>query len=357
VSALTRESGLRSGPELLADLKSAAPGPLYFCFGEEPFWADAIVRTLRERVVTPENRDFNEDILQAEETDGESVARIAASYPLMGERRLVAVRNIQKFESPDRKHVLAYAKSPLSSTCLVLTAGSVDRRQTFWAELSRLCVSVDCKPLYDNQAVEWIERAVRAKGARVTREAASALVARCGVSLWTLTQEIEKCLTYALGREASGPVQLGLEDVRAVAGFSREYATWDFADAVGSRNLGRALDVLEKLLLDNQSAPQLLVELYRRTVLLLRIRQRLDSGASPSSIGAALRLKPFFADLYLRQARSYSTEELKMAVGTLARADLHLKTGRLEPSAAVFFAVYDLARGTRRRRYFTAETG
>jgi DNA polymerase-3 subunit delta len=329
------------------DIRSGNIRPVYFLFGEETYFTDKLIRTFREKVVDPRTRDFNFDLFNADETDGETVVQIASSFPLMSERRLVVLKSVQRFSASDKKRVLSYVEAPLATTCLVITADAADRRQTFYAELSRLAAAVECKPLYENQAAAWVEREVRSRNARISSETALLLVRQTGTSLWNLSNEIEKLLTYA-----SPKTNLEPADVEAVSGFSRKYNTWDFADAVGKRELAGALIVMRRLLQGKSTAAGLIVELHKRTVLLLRIRALLDKGGSPQAIAGALKLKPFFLTLYLRQANAYLLSELREANRVLLDADVRIKTGAMHPETALTLAVYNLVRGRKNRRFF-----
>jgi DNA polymerase-3 subunit delta len=332
---------------LFQEIRSGKIRPVYFFFGEESWFMESLIRELREKIVRPDTRDFNYDLLQAEETDGDAAVNIAASFPLMAERRLLVVKSVQKFPTSDKKRILAYAGAPLESTCLVLTAADADRRQSFYGELSKIAASVECKPLYEDRAVEWVERAVRLRGGQISREAAVLLVEQVGVSLWVLSGEIEKLMTYA------GPkTTLGVAEVEAAAGFSRKYNNWDFADAAGSRELDRALVIMRRLIQEKSSATGLIIELTRRVVLLMRFRALMDTGGTARSIAAAVKLKPYFVDIYMKQARNYTLQELKAANRSLLGADLGIKTGGLDPETALTLAVYDLIRGSKNRRYF-----
>jgi len=329
------------------EIRSGKIRPVYFFFGEETFFIEALIRALREKIVKPETRDFNYDVMQAEDTDGDTAVNIAASFPLMAERRLLVLKNVQKYSTTDKKRILAYAGAPLESTCLALTAADADKRQSFYGELSKLAVSVECKPLYEDRAAEWTERAVQARGARISAEAAVLLVRQAGVSLWNLSNEIEKLLTFA-----SPKTNLGTAEVKAVAGFSKKYNPWDFADAAGGRELDRTLVIMRRLLQNKSSATGLIIELSRRVVQLMRFRTLMDRGGTAQSIGAALKLKPYFVNLYIHQARNYSLQELRDANRSLLEADFLIKSGGLDPETALTLAVYDLIRGGKNRRYF-----
>jgi DNA polymerase-3 subunit delta len=332
---------------LFQEIRNGKIRPVYFFFGEETFFIEALIRALREKIVRPETRDFNYDVLQAEETEGDTAVNIACSFPLMADRRLLILKSVQKFSTLDRKRIISYAEAPLESTCLVLTAPDADRRQSFYGELSKLAASVECKPLYEDRAVQWAERAVVARGARISGEAAELLVRQTGVSLWNLSNEIEKLLTFA-----SPKTTLGTAEVEAVAGFSKKYNPWDFADAAGGRELDRTLVIMRRLLQEKSTATGLIIELTRRVILLMRVRTLMDRKGTAQSIGAALKIKPYFVNLYVNQAKNYQTQELRAASRSLLEADYLIKSGGLDPETALTLAVYDLIRGAKNRRYF-----
>ena len=332
---------------MFREIRSGRIRPVYFLFGEETYFMESVIRELREKIVRPETRDFNYDLLQAEETDGDAAVSIAASFPLMADRRLLILKSVQKFSTSDKKRILAYAAAPLESTCLVLTAPEADRRQSFYGELTRLAASAECKPLYEDGAVDWVKKAVEVRGGQISREAAGLLVEQAGVSLWVLSNEIEKLLTYAGSKKS-----LGVAEVEAAAGFSRKYNNWDFADAAGSRELDRALVIMRRLIQEKSSATGLIIELSRRVVLLMKVRALMDGGGTAATIAAGLKLKPYFVNLYIGQARNYTLDELRAANRSLLGADLGIKTGGLDPETALTLAVYDLIRGAKNRRYY-----
>ena len=209
--------------------------PCYFFFGEEAYWIDVLTHLAEEHVVDAAGKDFNFDILLGEEVDGNGVVDLASSYPMMSDRRLVILKNVQKLSSSDKKRIRSYAEAPLESTTLIMTAGKIDRRQSFYASLIKHSRWVESKPLYENQAQEWVLGSMRERGVTISSGAAAFLVAQVGTSLWALHNEMEKILTFAWGKK-----DITEEDVVSVAGFSRKYNSWEMTDAVGNKNIKEA---------------------------------------------------------------------------------------------------------------------
>lgn len=319
--------------------------PVYFCFGEEDFLIHQLTKKIVERGIEPATKDFNFDTLQGEEVDGATIVATASSFPMMSDRRIVIVKAIQKLSTSDKKLLLGYVQDPLMSTCLILTAGKVDRRQSFYSSLSKHAHWVECKILYEDQAIDWVKQWFRMKGVTLSHEGANLLIQQVGTSLWHLYNEVEKLLTFSWGEK-----ELGLEHVAAVVGFSRQFNTWEFTDAIGRKELKRGLILLERLLETGQSPVGIIVSLSRRINLLTRMRAMLDRGMVPNAIAKGLNLRPYFLKLYMDQAKHFSAEELESTVKALLQADLFIKTGYLEPNMALTLLIHHIVNGGTRKK-------
>jgi DNA polymerase III subunit delta len=330
------------------DIDAGRIASCYFFFGEESYYIDILTALLVQKTVVPETRDFNCDVLQAEETDVGQALSAAASFPMMAERRIVVLKSVQKLTPTEKESLLAYVKRPNETTCLVLTAGKIDRRQTFYASLVQNTVWAEFKPLYDNQAVQWVEALFRDKGMRISTEAAGLLVRLTGPSLWNLANETEKTITFCWGKKSVDP-----GDIAAVAGFSRKYNSWELSDSVGRKKFDSAVNVLHRLMQEKPSPAGLVMELSRRIILLMRIRALLDRKESSDAIRARLGLNPYFSKMYIEQASCHTLAELESANLSLLGADAGIKTGTLDPLLALTLALHDLVCGETRGRFFS----
>lgn|GEM_PF-1026557 len=332
---------------IAGEIRAGRQAPVYFFHGDEPYPIDHLIRLMVETCIDPATRDFNLDILTGEETDGKTIADRASAFPLMAEKRFVFVRQIQKLATSDRKILLQYAANPSPSTCLVLTAGKVETRQKFYQELIRMSREFESRPLYENQAVQWVKRQFRGRDKKITDDAALFLVQQVGMSLWGLHHEIEKVLTFAPEVQT-----ITRDEISAVAGISRQHTVWELTDAVGRKDLPAAIRILDHLLEARQSPAGMIGDLCRRMTQLLQIRIRLDRGLAVERVTRDLALKPYFGTLFAAQAGGYSAENLECALKTLMMADHAVKTGRLDPRVTMTLVIYDLVCGGTGRRFF-----
>jgi len=321
--------------------------PVYFFYGDEPYLINDLVRTVLEKGTDPSTRDFNCDVLQGENVDGDAVVAVASSFPMMAERRVVVVKSVQRLSQKGKNRLSAYLENPLTSTVLVLTANRVDLRQSFYAGLKKRSQWVECDPLYENQAVPWVQQKFREKGIQISHRGALFLVGQAGTSLWSLRNEADKVMTYAWGRTS-----LELEDVMDVVGMSRKYNLWEYTDAVARKDVRTAYVILNHLMDEGQSPVGLIMNLGQRMILLLRIRTLMDKGISHQAISSQLKMRPYFAKLYFEQISRYTRQELVRHIRTLMMADRAVKTGYMAPSMLMHVVTYELAGGKSESRIF-----
>jgi len=314
--------------------------PVLLLYGEENYLIDRIVRLVIDKGVDPSTRDFNLNIFNAEGVEGEQVVQLASSYPMMAERRIVILKGVQKFGKNDRERIQKYAENPLDSTCLVLTAGKIDKRTVFFKAILRSGESVECKALYEDQAEEWVINKLRTDGISITHAAAAFHVEHSATSLWNLHHEIEKADAFA-----SGKVKLDIDDIRGVIGYGRDHTVWDLTDRVAARDTGKALSILNKLLNAGQSPVGIIMDLARRIQDLLQMKVLLQTGTRRSEIHSAMKMHPFRAKKLLEQESKFELEELEQNIDILLKADLFIKTGRMDPVTLLTLTVHQMITG------------
>lgn len=333
--------------ELKKEIESGNPALVYFFFGEEMFFIDQLVRKIVETVTDLTTKDFNCDLFDGDQVEGETVVNAASSFPMMADRRVVVLKSVQKLSMSDKNRILTYVQSPLESTCFVCTANKIDRRNRFYSSLIKQSHWLESKKLYENQAVDWVKKQLQAKGVTLSHEGATFMVQQVGTSLWNLFHEIEKILTFTRGKN-----RLNLEDITAVVGLSRGYNAWELTEAVGRKDFSRALVILKHLMEAGQSPVGIIMDLSRRISLFMRIRALLDQGMSADRISKTLGLRSYFAGQYMNQIRHFAADDLAFAVDVLLQSDAYIKTGYLSPNVVMTLMIHDLIRGSE-GRFFT----
>src|ERR1041385_2743555 len=110
-------------------VRSGEIPPAVYLYGEEDVLKDEAVRAIVDRVVDPGLRDFNYDQRSAGQLDPEAVETLCNTLPMMAERRLVVIREVEAWtrRAHGKAAMLRYLEKPAPKTVVVLVQGAARR--------------------------------------------------------------------------------------------------------------------------------------------------------------------------------------------------------------------------------------
>ncbi|MDR2431617.1 MAG: DNA polymerase III subunit delta [Candidatus Margulisbacteria bacterium] len=327
---------------------------LYLIYGEENYLLEQSVRELKKQYVDPALEAFGLDVIAAAEADPDRIVNSIQTIPVFAPRRLVLVYDPFFLAPPPKNPEEADAEPPedkpldllLDSlgripdgvTAAFIVHGKIDQRKKCFkffqkhAEIRQFAAFAQ----WDRAKVtDWLAGYLRGKNTGIDEAAAEFLVETAGISLGVLVNEIEKILTYAAGRP-----QITLADAQAVAS-QGELQILDLRDRLYARNIPELLALTAAMLKRGESAPGLLAFLSNRVRELLQIKE-IPPGDNYEA-ASLLKVKPGYVNMLRRYAANYTLAQLKNTYYELQKADLQMKTGRLEPKTALICALAELA--------------
>jgi DNA polymerase-3 subunit delta len=313
----------------------------YYICGEDDFQKEDAMKQLIGAATDPAMRDFNLDIRRAQDVDPKSLDALLSSMPMMADRRVAVIRDAGALRKDTRKTIEQYLEKPSSEMLLLLveaTGGKTDK------ELARLATILEFDMLTADRIPRWIAHYVTTnlKGA-ISVGAIDLLQAAVGNDLHQLVTELEKLASFANGREITE------EAVAEIVGVRRGETMADLLDAIGRRDLKRALTLVDHVLAQPKaSAVQIVMALATQTVALAWGKAKLDEGLSPGRLqneywellkqsGSAFTGRPWGTAVtaWASAAGSWETESLQRALDALLTADLTLKESRISSEEQV----------------------
>jgi DNA polymerase-3 subunit delta len=206
---------------LSKSLKKGELAPVYYLYGSEDVLKDEAVRSIIDAATDPAMRDFNLDQRSAAQVDPEEIHALCNTLPMMAERRVVLLREIEawKRKTKARNGFLRYLERPSPETVVILLQGSSEEGDD--KELSRAAYAVrfDLEP-----------------------EAAEHLIRSVGTDLGALRSELAKLASLP----ASGPVTAAT--IGELVGIHHGETLWDWRSAVLDDQSGRAVSLLPAVL-------------------------------------------------------------------------------------------------------------
>ena len=103
---------------VLKDIAAGKFEKIYFLHGEEGYYIDIITDAIVKHAMDDSERDFNQTIIYGKDAEILSLISEAKSFPMMGNRRLVVLKEAQDFKDIDELE--NYFEQPCESTILVI---------------------------------------------------------------------------------------------------------------------------------------------------------------------------------------------------------------------------------------------
>ncbi|HET8622062.1 MAG TPA: DNA polymerase III subunit delta [Gemmatimonadales bacterium] len=227
---------------LRRSLKRGEFASAYYLHGPEDLLKDEVTRALLDRALDPASRDFNFDQGSAATLDPEAVYALCNTPPMMAERRVVLIRDVEAWKRRTRARgvLLSCLDRPSPDAVVVLVQGSAEEAED--KELAARAVSVACEPLPPDRAAKWLVHRGASLGVEFAPGAAEHLVRVVGTELGLLAAELEK-LAATTGTEPVGQDRVG-----ALVGVRHGETIYDWRDAVLEGNAGRAATLVGAVL-------------------------------------------------------------------------------------------------------------
>jgi DNA polymerase III subunit delta len=299
--------------------------PLYLLCGDEPYLVERAVKKLLERAVDPSFRDFNLNVFYGNECKGDEAFSAAQTLPMFADRRVVLIKKGGDLSAGAQEILLSYLQDPSPSTSLVLQAEKVDGRKKFFAEFKKRGEVVEFKRPYENQLGPYVRDEVRAAGKKIDPAAAELLGYLVGNNLQELVSQIEKLCIYCGKKE-----QIGVDDVKAIVSDTKVESVFEFTDALGSKDLPKALRLLTILLQDGEAPLKVLGAVARHYRQLWQVRELLDKKVPSGELAKAAGINPYFLKKVTDHARNYQVGELKQVFERMLELDVAFKSGGRE---------------------------
>jgi DNA polymerase-3 subunit delta len=250
------------------------------------------------------------------------------TLPMFGDAVAVIMHDIEKAPAAhqERLATLLGARGPHVS--VLATAGSVDKRKKFTKAVLKLGLVEEFGRVYAEQRPGWVHRIAGDLGWSISNEAAAAVAELVGEDLMAYEAELKKIILY-VGEKR----RIEKHDIDIVLFADSRFGDFAIADAVGRRDLARALRVIRQMYSGPGAKggwmPLLSGTLFR----FLRLKSLADNH-SDRDIAVQLGLNPYVAKLLRPQAANFSRAELLQGIDLLYETEKDIKTSVLPPALA-----------------------
>lgn len=329
-------------------LSKGIVSPIYLLFGDEEFLIDEALTRLVDTFVDETVRSFNFDQFHGSDADLREVVERSMAYPMMAERRVVVLRNLEKRlagrKDAEKGMFTTFLETPPETTILILTAETASflgrgKAKEPWNLIIEKGTAVQFKKIYDREVPGWIARRISAAGKRIDPEGVELFSAYVGSSLRTIHNEIEKLFTFVEDRPT-----ITVDDVRMIVGASKAWNVFELQKAIGDRKVDLALEIGERMIAAGEPIQVILTMLTRYFTMLWRLLEIRARSRDRNEMARTLGVPSFFLEEYLAATNRYGLPGIRSAFDALLATDLALKTGRTESALVMQLLVTSIVR-------------
>ncbi|MFQ5770188.1 MAG: DNA polymerase III subunit delta, partial [bacterium] len=261
----------------------------YFLCGKEDFLLEDALKRLIAALVEPSTREFNFDVFYGNEVDGGKIIDTANAYPMLANSRTVVVKDVDKLSVTSLEALSKYIEKPTPSTQLILISDKIDFRNKVYAKIKANTCYVEFKPLYERQIPPWIRGRLEEMGFEISQEAALLIQSRVGNNLRVIVNELEKIILNLTGKK-----KIEVKDVQKVVGLTRKFSVFDLNDAIGYKDLEKALVILNHMLESGESPTGILAMIARHFINLNKLKGVVTQNKSKDEMSTLTGIPPFF---------------------------------------------------------------
>lgn len=328
---------------------------------------------LVRQLTPPEAGDFSNDIIEGTADNADHAGRICSdvcmalqTLPFFGGAKVVWLKNANFLNDSQTgkaqaavegfERILSVVEAGLGADVkFVISTNGIDKRRTAFKRVTKLAnIEIFDKP--DTSRAGWEGPVIaiagkKAKELGITFEtgALELLVQMAGDDTRQMENELEKIDLYLGERRRAG-----LKTVQGLVSMSRAGVLWDLGNAIGKRDLQRALDLLGTLMYQGQNAIGLLLAAVVprvRSLLLIKdlgsryklnkfnyqgfcaslegLPQAATAHLPRKKDGTGFNAYPMF--LALPETGNFSLDELHAAFKACLDANVKLVTTSLDP--------------------------
>ncbi len=290
--------------------------PVYWLEGEESYYVDQLVDFAENNIIPEEETAFNQVVFYGRDAGWSNVVNACMRYPMFGEKQLVLVKEAQHMK--DIEKLDNYIRNPLSSTVLIIAykEKKVDGRSKFGKYVKDHTTFYSGAKIKDYELPGWIQGFLDQKGLQPTQKAVMLLADHIGNDLSRLTNEVEK-LCINLGKRTS----LTEEDVETYVGISKDYNVFELQNAVGRKQLDKAMRIVQYFEQNPKAAPIQLVlpSLYG---FFSKVYMLFSVNGDDKTIAAATGIHFFVLKEYKQAANVYGYKGVESALMLLHQYNL-----------------------------------
>lgn len=304
------------------DIKTGNYKQAYLFFGEETYLKQQYKQKLLS-ALNPEGDTMNFSRYEGKGIQVREVIDLCETMPFFAEYRVILVENSGFFKNKCEE-LADYMKELPDYVRLLFVESEVDKRSRMYKAVKNCGRIVEFARQDEKSLMRWAAGILGREGRKITQRDMELLLTKTGTDMGNLRMELEKLITYTMGRDV-----VTAKDIEDVCTTQTANKIFDMVRFVTERNQKRALELYYDLLTLREPPMRILFLLAKQFRQLLLTKKLTAEGISGQELSSRLGVPSFVVRNLSSCARAYTVEELEGAVKDFVDAEEAVKTGQL----------------------------
>lgn len=323
--------------ELNRHLEKKEICPVYYLYGNETYLIEEAMRKIESLIISPGFKDFNYETYFGGNDRAQDIINTAHTIPVMAKKRLIVVKEADRLLEKNLEAFTSYISKPSPSSCIVFIGEKVDSRKRFFLQFEKRGVIAQLNHPMERDLPYWVKHLAQRCGKEITKDAIAFLVEVVGGNLQEMYSEIEKVSVSIRDKST-----IEIEDLETLVTELKLENIFDLIDSLGNKDRERVLVLLQKILASGEDHLKILAMITYKFRLIIRAKEMLQKGLSPTEVGRKVGVRPFFLKGFIKQVNRFTFDELKRAFHLFLETDLALKSSRMPKNLILERLILDL---------------
>ncbi len=328
--------------------------PVYFLYGPEDYLIHEEIQRLLDLTLSQKERGFNFHLFNGQEHNSQEIIQTAQSLPMFSQYRFVLISEADHMDEKKVEALMGYIQKPSPTTCLVICGQTIGSWRTYRKEIERVGKVAEFTRLKGKTFVSWMKSRMSEKGKTLAEEAANYLMEIVGDSLYDIDNALEKAF-LSVGDKR----RIDLSDVEEITSNVKISTVFDLTNAIGHRNLEKALDILGKAMESGtisfkkeeepskkrrDPVPLLLSMMAKQYWSMLMIKEMAARHREPGGLAEEMGTSLWTIKKLMEQGKNFSKASLREGIMKCHQTDLAVKRSRGPKNLLMEKLVIDLCR-------------
>lgn len=319
--------------ELLEHIKNKNFKNVYLFYGEENYLKNYYEDKLKTSIIDESFTMMNLDEFEGKNLNVQSIIDSANTSPFLSERRLTLVKSSALFitgKKDETDKIANFIGDIPSTTIIIFIEQNVDKRNKLYKAINKFGSTIEFKTPKEAEITKWVIDLFAKNNMLISKACATKFIQTVPYNMDTMVLEINKLVNYKGSNN-----EITEKDIEFICTKSLDTKIFELVKAVGEKNLEKALDIYNNLIIMKEQPLMILAMVTRQFRLILRCKALSSKGASVNEIASTLELRSFVVSECLKQGKNFKYDALLKALNECLEMDISIKTGKLNDKLAV----------------------